>query len=224
MEIDIPEGDVVHDVFPHHHHPCHPEEEDVKAGNEQRGGIKGLQGLGLIRPAQGGKRPEGGAEPGIQDVLLLTEGGIPAIGTGIGILGGDDHFAAGIAMPDGDAVPPPDLAGDAPIPDVVHPLVIGRFPHGGNNSRFSFDHGADGRLCQRLDLYEPLLGNGRFNVGLAAITLSHVVHVRFNADQVTLLFQIGHDVLPAFVTVLSLVGAAVFVDGGAAVHDVDDFQ
>ncbi|OPY11787.1 MAG: hypothetical protein A4E69_02628 [Syntrophus sp. PtaB.Bin138] len=50
------------------------------------------------------------------------------------------------------------------------------------------------------------------------------MHVGLNADQKTLLLQVGHDVLPAFVAVLALVGAAVFVDGGVSVHNVDDFQ
>ena len=35
VQIDILERNVLHDVEAHHHHPGHPEEEDVEPGNEK---------------------------------------------------------------------------------------------------------------------------------------------------------------------------------------------
>ena len=35
VDVDVLEGDLVHEVQPHHHHAGHPEEEDVEAGHQQ---------------------------------------------------------------------------------------------------------------------------------------------------------------------------------------------
>ncbi len=72
VDIHVPKRHLGQEVNAHHHHPGHPEKKYIKTGDQNRGGIKSLQVLGLIRPAQGGKRPQGGGEPGIQDILVLA--------------------------------------------------------------------------------------------------------------------------------------------------------
>ena len=34
VDVDLPEGDFPHEVNPHHHHPGHPEKEDVEGGDQ----------------------------------------------------------------------------------------------------------------------------------------------------------------------------------------------
>ena len=51
MDIDILKGDISHEVDPHHHHSCHPEEEDIKTGYKGSGRVKGLDLGGGVWPA-----------------------------------------------------------------------------------------------------------------------------------------------------------------------------
>ena len=46
VDVDVPEGHVAHELQAHHHHARHPEEEDVEAGHEHRGRVKGLEQRG----------------------------------------------------------------------------------------------------------------------------------------------------------------------------------
>ena len=73
MDVDLPEGDLIHEVKPHHHHPGHPEKEDVEGGDQDGRGVKELELRGLGGPAQGGEGPQGRREPGVQDVGFLDQ-------------------------------------------------------------------------------------------------------------------------------------------------------
>ena len=75
VEVDGVEGDVVHVLDSHHDHAGDPEEEDVVAGFEDGAGVEVAEVFGLVGPAEGGVRPEAGAEPGVQDVGVLADGG-----------------------------------------------------------------------------------------------------------------------------------------------------
>ena len=68
MDVDVVERDLLHEVEPHHHHARDPEEDDVEAGDEHAGGIEALELLGLLGPAERRERPQGGGEPGVEDV------------------------------------------------------------------------------------------------------------------------------------------------------------
>ncbi len=65
MQIDGVEGDVVGEKRRRHDHACHPEEEDVVARFHHVGGIEACQVGRLLGPAEGGERPQAGAEPGV---------------------------------------------------------------------------------------------------------------------------------------------------------------
>ena len=83
VDVDVPKGHVTHELEPHHDHPGDPEEDDVEAGDQDRGGVEGAQALGVLRPAQGAEGPECGAEPGVQHVRVLLQrevGGQPVLG------------------------------------------------------------------------------------------------------------------------------------------------
>ena len=59
MNIDGFEGHSMGEVTCHHGHPGYPEKDDVKACDQGRGGIVGLEITGrFIGPAHSGKWPE----------------------------------------------------------------------------------------------------------------------------------------------------------------------
>jgi hypothetical protein len=58
----------------HHHHPRHPEEQNIEAGLEQLGGVESLQVVCVVGPAEDGEGEEARAEPGVEDVFVLVEG------------------------------------------------------------------------------------------------------------------------------------------------------
>ena len=55
------------------YHTDHPEENDVVAGHKHVGRIEVIKVFGLLRPSQCGERPQSGAEPGVQRILILCE-------------------------------------------------------------------------------------------------------------------------------------------------------
>ena len=112
-------GGVLGRVQPEHHHPDDPEEQDVVPGDQHRGRVERLQGVGLLRPAHGRERPHPGGEPGVQHVRVLC----PAL-AGRFLIRPDTTDLAVRSVPDRDPVPPPQLPGDAPVVHVVDPVEV----------------------------------------------------------------------------------------------------
>ncbi len=73
---------------------------------------------------------------------------------------------------------PPELAADAPVLDVVHPLKVGLGPALRNEAGPAVFHGANRRLRERADLHVPLVGEPRLEHRLAPITAWHGRGVR----------------------------------------------
>src|SRR5690606_5148783 len=83
------------------------------------------QVLRVIRPTECGERPQARREPGVEHVLVL----VPARpGWRLLVRTDADGLTVG-AVPDRDAVPPPQLARDAPVVHVVDPgeVPLGEF-------------------------------------------------------------------------------------------------
>ncbi len=193
VDVDGLERDFAHEFAAQHHHAGDPEEEDVEAGDEQGGGVVAGQVGGLVGPAEGGEGPEAAGEPGVENVGVLLEVGGVAARAGGGRFARDDDFLAFAAVPGGDAVAPPELARDAPVADVVHPLVIGLGPVRRNEANFSALHDGDGLLGERLGLDEPLGGDERLDGGFAAIALAEGELVVLDFDEGADLFEVGDD-------------------------------
>ena len=219
------EGLLLHLLHAGEDHAGHPEEDNVVAGDHDGGGIPVLQvGRIGVGPTQGGEGPQSGAEPGVQHVLLAGQVRAAALFALGGILTADIDVAALVAVPCGNLVAPPQLAGDTPVVDVLHPVDIGL----GEALRHELDravvHDADGLLGKRLHLDEPLRGDEGLDVVVAAIARADVVGVGFGLDQVALRLQIGHHRLAAGVAVHSLVFAGVLVHGAVVADAADDLQ
>ena len=119
-----------------HDHAGDPEENDVRAGGEGGGRIEvGKAGLGLrlgVGPAEGCEGPEPGAGPGVEHVVLLYPVfGVGGTGEGnvdfgrVAQVGLGEFLAVhALGIPDGNAMTPPELTGDAPVLDVFQPVEI----------------------------------------------------------------------------------------------------
>lgn len=126
---------IVADVHAEHHHPGHPEEQDVVTGDEHAGGIELRQLGGRVGPAHRGERPQTRGEPGVEHVGVLH----PALRRFLA--GAEAHDLAFGAVPDRDAVTPPQLPRDAPVVHVVDPVEPARFLAGRVDLHIAFAHG-----------------------------------------------------------------------------------
>ena len=102
---------------------------------------------------------------------------------------------------------PPELARDAPVADVVHPLEVGlRSSSPGRTRSRRLDRG-DGLLGERLRFDEPLRGDERLDDGLAALALAEAERVVLDLDEQAERFEIGDDALAGLEAVEPGVGA-----------------
>ena len=116
---------------------------------------------------------------------------------------------------------PPDLPGNTPVADIFQPVQVDLVKPLRHKLQVAVFHGLDSRLGQLLHLHEPLLFYQRFHGGVAAVVSSNVVGVGNDLHQIALLLQILHHHLPGLVAVQPGVLAAVLIDGGVVVHNVD---
>ena len=116
---------------------------------------------------------------------------------------------------------PPQLARDAPVVDVVHPVQIDLAIIFRNDRDLAALHRFDGAVGQRLDLDEPLLGQARLDHRPAAIALAERERVILFSNQEALFLQIGHHALARFEAVETRVRAGVLVHVRVLVHHVD---
>ena len=108
--------------------------------------------------------------------------------------------------------------------DVLHPVDIGLGEALGNELDGAVLHHADGLLGQGRHLDEPLGGDQRLDIVVAAVARAHVVGVGLGLDQVALLLQVGHHGLAAGVAIHALVLAGVFVHRAVVGDAADDLQ
>src|SRR5208337_1646823 len=103
------------------------------------------------------------------------------MGAGRWVDASDGDLAALGAMPCGDAMAPPELARDAPVVNVLHPLEVGFLVHLRREADVFLADGCFGFVCQRLNLDEPLRREARLDNRFAAVAMADVVDVVFDA-------------------------------------------
>ena len=128
------------------------------------------------------------------------------------------------AVPGRDAVSPPDLAADAPVLNVLHPVEIGLGPAVGIELDRAGADCLDGGLGELVHADEPLVAEERFDLHAAALGEADVVDDVLDFFEEAELFHLRHALLAAFVAVEPGVLAALGVHGAVAVHDVDEFE
>ncbi len=73
VDIDGAEGHLAHHRQLHHHHPRHPEEDDVEAGDQRVGRKIFPQLFGILGPAQRPDRPQTRGKPRIQHIRIAPD-------------------------------------------------------------------------------------------------------------------------------------------------------
>ncbi len=69
---------------------------------------------------------------------------------------GNDYFVAILAVPDRDAVTPPQLPADTPVLDIIHPVQENLGEAIRHKVDLALAHRFSCHFCQAVHLYEPL--------------------------------------------------------------------
>src|SRR5690606_5694921 len=147
-------------------------------------GIVLLQVVRLIRPAENRERPQAGGEPGVEDIRILLDLGAAALlARRLLLLDAGPLVAARLTVPDRNAVAPPQLARDAPVLDVVHPVQVDAGEAFRDEAQLAGARDLGRRLGQRLHLDEPLGRDQRLDHRLAALAGVDGMGVRLLAAQ-----------------------------------------
>ena len=106
-------------------HAGHPEEDDVVAGNQSVGRDRSIPAPGFYPASPGSRTATAPRRTRCPACPRPGAGGCcRTSGRSVGRFLGDDHLAAVVAVPGRDTVAPPELTGDAPVLDVLHPVKI----------------------------------------------------------------------------------------------------
>ncbi len=106
-------------------------------------------------------------------------------------------------------VPEPELAGDAPVADVLHPVEVDLGEAVGHELDAAAGHRLDGRRRQGGHVKEPLLAHQRLDQGVAALAVADAVGVGLRLHQIAAFLQVFDDGGAAFEAVHPLVAARV---------------
>lgn len=119
---------------------------------------------------------------------------------------------------------PPELAGNAPILDVIHPIEINLAHPLRNKFHSAIAHDIDRGLCKRLHFDKPLLRNARLDRCVAAVARADIVLHRLHLDEVSAFFQVFYNLFAALVNVHARIFAARFCHMAVVRHHIDDFE
>ncbi len=113
---------------------------------------------------------------------------------------------------------------DAPIADVLQPVVVDLGEALGHDADVAASDRLQGRLGQRLHPHEPLGGDHRLDDLAAALAARHLHGVRLGLDRQAGRLHVGPQALAALEAVQAGVWAGVLVHRGVGVEHVDDRQ
>ena len=149
-----------------------------------------------------------------------------APGAALGLVDAGPLLAApgGVAVVNGNAVAPPELARNAPIADVVHPIEVDPREVVGNDPDPTVADDLHGWVGQRLDLQIPLVEEQRLEYRAGARAMAHRVNIGLLLDQLTVLLQLGHQARASFLGSKPGISARLGVHRAVQVHDVDRWQ
>jgi hypothetical protein len=222
VDVHVLERHAAGEVRGHHDHPGDPEEDDVVARDQHAAGqvqvvVVGRCAVALVGPAHGGEGHQGRRVPGVEHVFVAAQRFARGLGLGLGFVAGHDHLAV-FVVPGRDLVAPPQLAADAPVLDVVHPLVVGVDPVLGHKAHLAAGHGVDGLLRDALAggvlVATLLMATNHWSVSMGSTTwpvrcaARHHELVLLGLDQQALGFQVGHHGLAGHEAVQAAVGRA----------------
>ena len=124
---------------------------------------------------------------------VLANIGRAATLAGCWVIQGDGEVFAQVAVPDGDTVAPPELAADAPITDVVHPVQIDLGEAVGDYADAALGYGTGGGLSHGSYLDEPLLTGRRLDDCVTALAVADGVGEGFCLGEQAIGFEVLED-------------------------------
>ena len=246
VDHDVLERRLLHEVNARHHHARDPEEDDVLRRHEIASRIVVVEVLRLLRPTERLERPQPAREPSVQHVLVLLQIRQRQLVVPRRLLRGRQRLLGGLLNKDKiflaftyylcliayylipadvvsrNAMPPPELTGNAPILDVLHPVEVDLRPAVRDELHLAGLDRGDRGLGERLHLDEPLLGETRLDDLVAAVAVPDLVVEVFDVVEEPARLEVLDDDLAA----LPAVHAAVFRAGelvhvSVVGHDVD---
>ena len=127
VDVDLAKRHLARELEAHHDHAGDPEEDDVEAGHQHRGRVVGLE----RRASRSGQPCVENGQSAEENHVSSTSSswrnatrGVDAVRGARLRLAARDVPAALLVVPGGNAVAPPELAADAPVLDLAHPLEI----------------------------------------------------------------------------------------------------
>ena len=178
----------------------------------------------LLGPAHRLERPERGAEPRIEHILILMDVRAAAVHTRRNIGTRNRGLAAVRAVPRGNAVPPPKLTRDAPVADILKPVFIDFRKAFGDKADAPVLHCCNRRFREILHADEPLLRDERLDRRLAARAVPDRMLVLLRSDECADLRKLLHELLAAFVTVKPRVLSCTLAHRAVRIDDNDLFK
>ena len=203
------------------YHTNHPEEDDIVAGYEHIRRIEVLVLRGLLRPAEGLKRPECTGEPGIEGLLILPEVMSTALRTGLRCFESNHHLTTVLTVVGRNTMSPPELTGDTPVLDVLEPVQIGLAVVLRNELELAGLDRLNRRLRHLIHTYEPLRLDHRLDGGTAAIMGTDVMLRRNDLYEKSEIREILYHGLPRLIAVHAIILRTRTVDGRIIVQDID---
>src|SRR5205807_2857210 len=125
------------------------------------------------------------------------------------------------AVPDRNAMAPPELTRDAPIADIGQPIGENFALIIGNDLDLSFLDCCYGRISQGSHFAKPLRRDARLDHGLASIANTYREGVVLYLDEQVLRFQIGYHALACFEPIEAGVTPCVRIHTSVFGHHVD---
>ena len=177
-----------------------------------------------------GDWPEPAAEPGVEHILVLVqilgiEGRIYGAGCLEGLFGiRFYHIRAVREVPGRNALSPPELAADAPVVGVLHPVAVGVAVLVRNEL---YEAVFDAGECSRRELVhleEPLGAEPRFDDAVGALRISYRRGVIFYFFDISGLFEHYRNLFARLEAVFAYEYLRIFVQAAVVVDDVDDRQ
>ena len=170
---------LAHELEARHDHPRHPEEQDLGGGDQRVAGVERREIRASARASRGSRtararrrtrcraRPRPAApappHPGHAPTSVRLTAGAAA--------------ALVVAVPDRDAVAPPELAGDAPVADALQPLGVVVAPALGDEPERAVAVRRERRARERLHPDEPLVREPWLDDRVAAVAVADRVTV-----------------------------------------------
>ena len=203
------------------YHSDNPEEDDIVTGYQNVCRIEIIQFFGLIRPAKGRERPQCRREPGIQSILILFHMGTSTLRALLWHLFCYHHLSALFTVVRRDTVSPPELTGNTPVTDAFQPVHICLSKTFRNEFQSTGFQRLNGRFCKLIHFYKPLRFDQRFYGRFTTVMSTYIVYMICDFYKKSHLIQFLNDSFSCLVTIHACINAAIFIDGGIIIHDVD---